>query len=115
MKLVSISQAGIVRLSFDEPMIQEYELSNLNMTHLKITVVPSDRSMMVYLDFTWKTSSFEENYIELSLDFKDPLQVSQSSVKDQLKIVVVDNSKFMTQKTFVNMANETTVKGSLPR
>ena len=32
-----------------------------------------------------------------------------------MEIKVIDNSKFMTQTTFVNLKNETTVSGGLPK
>ena len=76
MKLVSISKAGVVRLEFSLPIIQEYDMSNLNQTHLQLTVKPYDESMQMYLDFTWETIRFEETYVELLLDFVDPLYVS---------------------------------------
>ena len=73
MKLASFSRTGVVRLEFDQLMIQEYETSNLNETHLQLEVIPYENEMIAYMDFTWKTKSFEETHIELLIDFKDPL------------------------------------------
>jgi len=41
-------------------------------------VKPYDENMQMYLDFTWETIRFEETYVELLLNFVDPLWVSQS-------------------------------------
>ena len=73
---------GKTRVTFSEKMETQYlNISHINSTMLDIYVKPSedwheyDESFKVNstLNLTWKAESYQDNYLDLSLKFNNPL------------------------------------------
>ena len=51
------------------------------------------------LDFEWKCNSFEEDTININLNFSNPLSISMGKTRDILKVQILDRNKFVSIET----------------
>ena len=102
-KIESINNNGGTRIRFSQKMRSEHlNISDINSTMLDIYVRPSqdwhkdDESFdsNSTLNFTWVVERYEEDFLDLSLNFTNPLKISPNLIRDLLVVSIKNNSEF---------------------
>ena len=78
MSISKINRQGIVEISFSEVMFDEtvgFVLKRINNESMKVEVVQAETNKL--LEINWKPVSFELDKLLISLNFTNPLEVSQ--------------------------------------
>lgn len=114
MDIESVSEDGVVTLSFSQKLVELAEFGKLNYTNLLVEIEAYDDDMAEYLEFTWQTISFGGSETELQLIFKDPLFISYSDVADRVKITVIDNTLFQVDGKLTRLPNQSMTAADIP-
>ena len=114
MDIESVSEDGVVTLSFSQKLVELAEFGKLNYTNLLVEIEAYDDDMAEYLEFTWQTISFGGSEAELLLTFKDPLYISYSDVADRVKITLIDNTLFQVDGKLARLPNQSVTEADIP-
>ena len=71
-----INQIGVLTIYFSDYLEVPKNLSVINKTSLEIILIPSNTSLINFLNFTWNLTSFTSKYLKLKINFEHPLYVS---------------------------------------
>lgn len=86
-------------------MIIPGNISMIDNDVVKLEIVPFSIANMKYLDFSWKVVKFTNNYLDIQLTFEKPLFVSSTgSIRDKLKLTLMNNVFFMSRASFKRVA-----------
>ena len=80
---------SFVTIKFSEAILKIDNFEQISKEALIVQYEPFDPDNNINELLSWKFTAFEENTIELKLNFSDPLYVSQGDEPDTLRVYFV--------------------------
>lgn len=74
---------------------------------LELSIVPSDYNELENLRFSWRLVTFEPDYLEIQLDFEQPIFVASTPEPDLIQVDFLVPSLFVDQETKLPLSVQT--------
>ena len=90
-------------------------LATINSTIIQLEIVPDEPDReMIFLEFTWNVTEFTSSTMTIHMHFTDPVQVSSRSVKDELKLTILDSTSFRSRESMMFLAEGEQISYAIP-
>lgn len=85
----TVNNTGFLRIYFSEQMVVVANLSVFNdSTVMKVEIVPANKELLPFLNFTYYVVEFASTYFSIQLNFTTPLYVSSQDKNNPDKVLV---------------------------
>ena len=94
------------------------DLSTIDTSVLKLELFPDESSTYSGkddLEFDWSVTQFSSYFMNLQINWKQPVQISSGLQRDKLKMTILNNEMFFSAQTMTGIAKGTSGVIKVPK